>query len=236
MNNQPKDVTPAATSGLTAFFQRTYLYMTAALFVTAFTSWILANVFPTQTMRLVGSLGIIGAIVLIGLQLLIVMMIQKATMQNPARAFGLLLAFSVFNGVTLSMIFMMFTAQSLATTFLSTAAMFGGMAAYGMVTKRDLAGFRPILFGTLIGLIVSGLLNAIFFHSSTLVIITSFIGVILFAAFTAYDNNRLKRTYMMLEDRGIDATGLAVSGALSLYLDFINLFTSLLQFMGVSRD
>lgn len=235
MNNSAKDVTPAKNAGLVSFFQKTYLYMALALVVTALTSWVMATFFTEATIRILGSFGIFGAIALFALQMVLVVVIQRSSTNNPARAFGLLLAFSVLNGVTLSSIFLFFTTASLVTTFLSAAAMFAGMAAYGLITKRDLSGMAPILFGVLIGFIVAALAN-LFLHSGTLQFILSFVGVILFSAYTAYDNNRLKNIYFQLEGRVNDMTGIAVSGALSLYLDFINLFTSLLQFTGSSRN
>ena len=235
MNNSVKDVTPATNAGLASFFQKTYLYMTIALSVTAFTAYALANFFPAQMARLLSGVGIIGSIAIFAIQMLIIMTIQRWAFENSARAFGLLIAFSLLNGITFSMIVMSFSTQSLVTTFVSTAALFGGMAAYGMITKRDLSGMRPILFGALIGFIVAILVN-LFLQSGLLQLVMSFIGVILFSAFTAYDNNNLKNMYMQMEGRVNDMTGLAISGALHLYLDFVNLFTSLLRFTGSSRN
>lgn len=152
-------------------------------------------------------------------------------------ATGLFLGYSALNGVTLSMIFLAYTASSIAGTFFITAGMFGAMAVYGMVTKRDLSGFGSFLFMGLVGIIIASIVN-IFLKSSSLYWAISMIGVFIFTGLTAWDVQKIKR----MGEEGIMEQGEvairkgAIMGALALYLDFINLFLMLLRFFGGSRD
>ncbi|MDB5364753.1 MAG: Bax inhibitor/YccA family protein [Rhodospirillales bacterium] len=142
--------------------------------------------------------------------------------------------FTALQGVSLSMLLLVYTGESVARTFFVTAAAFGGLSLYGYTTKRDLSGFGTFLVMGLIGLLIASLVN-IFVHSSGLSFVISCAGVLIFAGLTAWDTQRIKEQYS--EAYGSDAAGkLAVWGALSLYLDFINLFKFLLSFMGQRRD
>ncbi|MCA3436814.1 MAG: Bax inhibitor-1/YccA family protein [Rhodobacter sp.] len=136
-------------------------------------------------------------------------------------------------GLSLSSIFLVFTGESIAQTFLITAIAFAGLSLYGYTTKRDLSGFGTFLMMGVIGLVVASIVN-IFLASSALMFAISAIGVLLFAALTAYDTQNIKNTYLQHAEAG-DSEWLgkaAIMGALQLYLDFINLFMFLLQFMG----
>ena len=136
-------------------------------------------------------------------------------------------------GLSLSSIFLVFTGESIAQTFLVTAIAFAGLSLYGYTTKRDLSGFGTFLMMGVIGLVVASIVN-IFLASSALMFAISVIGVLLFAALTAYDTQNIKNTYLQHAQAG-DSEWLgkaAIMGALQLYLDFINLFMFLLQFMG----
>ncbi len=145
--------------------------------------------------------------------------------------------YSILNGLTLSVIFLAYTRSSIAGTFLITAGMFGAMALYGLVTKRDLSGFGSFLFMGLIGILLASVVN-IFLKSSSLYWAISFIGVFIFTGLTAYDVQKIKH----MGEQGILEQGEeairkgSIMGALALYLDFINLFLMLLRFFGGSRD
>ena len=142
-------------------------------------------------------------------------------------------AFATLMGLSLSTIFLVYTGESIAATFFATAGAFAGLSLYGYTTKKDLSGFGTFLIMGLIGLLIAMVIN-IFMQSSALAMAISFIGVLIFAGLTAYDTQRLKEQYAML--RGTEFAGKAVVlGALSLYLDFINMFQFLLSFMG-NRD
>ena len=139
-------------------------------------------------------------------------------------------AFSVAMGLSLSSVFLVFTGASIATTFFATAAAFAGLSLVGYTTKKDLSGFGTFLIMGVWGLLAAMLIN-LFVQSSALNFAISLIGVVIFAGLTAYDTQKLKQTYSHVA--GTDMMGkVVIMGALSLYLDFINMFTFLLQFMG----
>ncbi|NIA05300.1 MAG: BAX inhibitor (BI)-1/YccA family protein [Proteobacteria bacterium] len=156
---------------------------------------------------------------------------------QPGTATGLFVGYSVLNGLTLSTIFLAYTKASIGGTFLITAGMFGAMSVYGLVTKRDLSGMGSFMFMGLIGIILASVVN-FFMKSSGLSWAISVIGVLVFVGLTAWDVQRLKD----IGEKGIMTQGDAairkgsIIGALSLYLDFINLFLMLLRFFGGSRD
>ncbi len=142
-------------------------------------------------------------------------------------------SFATVMGLSMSTIFLRFTGESIAATFFATAGAFAGLSLYGYTTKKNLQGFGTFLVMGVIGLLIAMVLN-IFLQSGTLALAISFIGVLIFAGLTAYDTQRLKREYQHL--RGTEFAGKAIiMGAVSLYLDFINMFMFLLQFMG-SRE
>lgn len=155
---------------------------------------------------------------------------------SASTATGLFLAYSVLNGVTLSVILLRYTGTSVAATFFVTAGMFVAMAVYGTVTKKDLTSMGSFLFMGLVGMVIASLVN-IFIGSSMVSWVVSAIGVIVFTGLTAYDVQKISR----MGEAGIMAGGEAairkgaIMGALALYLDFVNLFLSLLQFMGDRR-
>ena len=142
-------------------------------------------------------------------------------------------SFAAIMGVSLSTIFVIYTATSIATTFFATAAAFAGLSLYGYTTKKDLSGFGTFLIMGVVGILIASIVN-IFLGSGTLQLVISVLGVLIFAGLTAYDTQMLKNQYFQL--RGTDFVGKAVVlGALSLYLDFINMFQFLLSFLG-QRD
>jgi FtsH-binding integral membrane protein len=150
---------------------------------------------------------------------------------QPGTARLLFLAFAAVMGLSLSSIFLVFTETSIARTFFITAASFGALSLYGYTTKKDLSGWGSFLFMGMIGLILAMIVN-IFLGSSALQFAISVIGVLIFAALTAYDTQRLKYTYDVVAGDQVAAGRASIIGALQLYLDFINLFMFLLQFMG----
>ncbi|MCV0382458.1 MAG: Bax inhibitor-1/YccA family protein [Erythrobacter sp.] len=142
-------------------------------------------------------------------------------------------AFATVMGLSLSTIFLRFTGESIAATFFATAGAFAGLSLFGYTTKKNLQGMGTFLVMGVIGLLIASVIN-MFLGSGTLAVAISFLGVLIFAGLTAYDTQRLKREYEYL--RGTEFAGKAIiMGALSLYLDFINMFMFLLQFMG-SRE
>jgi len=141
----------------------------------------------------------------------------------------------VVNGATLSFVFLVYTSTSIVNVFLITAITFAVMAAYGYFTKKDLTSWGRMLFMALIGLIIASIVN-IFLKSSGMNMVISYIGVLVFVGLTAYDSQKIKEMLMQAPDAGETMQKLALLGALSLYLDFINLFLYLLRILGSSRD
>lgn len=149
---------------------------------------------------------------------------------SEATATLVFIAYSALNGVTLSVVALVYTANSIASTFVISAAMFGAMSVYGYMTKRDLTSWGSFLFMGLIGVVITSIVN-IFIASSVVSWVVSGIGVIVFTGLTAYDTWKIKE----LAAQGTEGRKPAILGALTLYLDFINLFLMLLRFTGNRR-
>ncbi|HXA98100.1 MAG TPA: Bax inhibitor-1/YccA family protein, partial [Candidatus Dormibacteraeota bacterium] len=151
----------------------------------------------------------------------------------PGTASLLFIVYAALTGVTLSVLVLAYTGSSIATTFVVTAGMFGALALYGSTTKRSLAGMGQFLFMGLIGVVLASIVG-IFWHSEALQFLISVVGVIVFTGLTAWDAQRLRRMALALPEGQVGSY--AIVGALTLYLDFINLFLFLLRFMGNRRD
>jgi FtsH-binding integral membrane protein len=145
----------------------------------------------------------------------------------------LFILYSALTGVTFSAILLVYTGESVFTTFLVAAGMFGALAAYGTVTRRQLSGLGQFMFMGLIGLVIASIVG-MFWHNDGLQFVISFIGVIVFAGLTVYDAQRLKE--LAFATSAGPTSGVTIVGALALYLDFINLFLFLLRFLGNRRD
>ena len=194
--------------------QRVFLWMTMGLAITGLTAYL---TFESNLYFNIASSGMMWLLMLAELGVVIL--------------FG---AYSILNGLTLSVLFAAYTMESLALTFIVTAGMFGATALYGYVTKRDLSGMGSILFMGVIGLIIAGVVN-IFLGSSTLSLITSAAGVIIFTGLTAWDMQKIKHLFSGVYADSEEVKKLSVIGALQLYLDFVNLFIYLLRFFGKRR-
>lgn len=144
----------------------------------------------------------------------------------------LFVVYSVLNGVTMSFIFLVYTMTSVASVFFITAGTFAVMAFIGYTTKKDLTSIGRLALMALIGIIIATIVNIFFTKSGTFDLILSYLGVAVFVGLTAYDSQKIKRMLMMQEDGGEQAQKVALLGALSLYLDFINLFLYLLRIFG----
>ena len=208
--------------------RKTFGWMAMCLLITALTAMGFVN---SGLFYHIASSGAMWLLIIAELVLVFVLS-ARINKMSVATATIMLIAYSALNGVTLSFIFVIYSLGSIAKTFFITTGMFGVMALVGATTKRDLSKLGSILFMALIGLIIASLVN-IFLRSSGLEWIISLIGVVLFTALTAYDVQRVKR--LAAESDLYDDTQvgrLAVISALSLYLDFINLFLYLLRFFG----
>ena len=208
--------------------RKTFGWMAMCLLITALTAMGFVN---SGLFYHIASSGAMWLLIIAELVLVFVLS-ARINKMSVATATIMLIVYSALNGVTLSFIFVVYSLGSIAKTFFITTGMFGVMALVGATTKRDLSKLGSILFMALIGLIIASLVN-IFLRSSGLDWIISIFGVVLFTALTAYDVQRVKR--LAAESDLYDDTQvgrLAVISALSLYLDFINLFLYLLRFFG----
>ncbi len=236
--------TVAIDEGLRAYMLRIYNYMTSGVLLTGIMAMLgyqlpvlrdllFQTVATPQGVRIaLTGFGWLVAIAPLGFVLVLSLGINRL---RPATAQMLFWAFAAVMGLSLSSIFMAYTGVSIARTFFVTAASFAALSIYGYTTKRDLSAFGKFLFMGLIGLLVAMLVN-IFVASSAMDFVISAIGVLIFAGLTAYDTQRLKRLYYEVGNAGDAARRVAIMGALTLYLDFINLFLFLLRFMGQSRN
>ena len=151
----------------------------------------------------------------------------------PGTATILFIGYAALTGMTLSVLVLAYTEVSIATTFVGTAGMFGALALYGSTTGRSLAGAGQFLFMGVIGLVLASIVG-LFWHSAALQFLISVVGVIVFTGLTSWDAQRLKQMALALPDR--QESSYAIVGALSLYLDFVNLFLFLLRFLGDRRE
>ena len=214
-------------SAISSYFANVYRWMTLGLGLTALVAWLVS-----QNAALSGYLelrpmllwGLFAAEV--GIVIYLAVRVHK---MSYGMATAVFLFYAALNGVTLSVIFSIYTTASIVQTFLVATAMYAVMALYGYATKRDLSGFGSFLFMALVGLIIASVVN-LWLASDMIQWITTIAGVIIFAGLTAYDHQKLKE---MAVSGGPQS--LIISGALTLYLDFINLFLYLLRLFG-SRD
>jgi FtsH-binding integral membrane protein len=205
-----------------------YRWMSLGLFTTGATALAVAHS-PKWTDILIGN-RILFYVMLFAQLGLVAVFSSVALRVSTAAAAAMFFAYAALTGVTLSSIFLVFTASSIASTFFVTAGAFAGLSAYGWATKSDLSAIGRFGMFALIGVILASLVN-MFLHSSGLQFAISVIGVLLFAGLTAYDTQRLKQ--MLRAGEGY--ANLPLIGALTLYLDFINMFLFLLRFMGDRR-
>ena len=226
--------------GLRAHMNKVYGLMSVAMVVTAGVAWAVGSseqLFSILRNPVTGSMTILGWVAMflpLGMVFAFGALINR---MSVAAAQLFFYAFAAAMGLSLAWIFQVFTGVSVASTFLITAIAFAGLSLYGYTTKRDLSAMGTFLMMGLIGLIVAMVVN-IFLASSALAFAISVIGVLIFAGLTAYDTQNIKNTYLQHAVHG-DTEWLgkaAIMGALNLYMDFINLFMFLLQFMGQNRE
>ena len=211
------------------FLVKVYGWMMAGLMITGVVS--LLTLYTPGLLELIFSNRLVYFGLFIGQLGLVVYLSARIEKMSATTATMVFMGYSALTGLTLSVIFLMYTAASLATTFFVTAGTFGAMSAYGYVTKRDLTGFGSFLMMGLIGMVLASVVN-MFFNNSTIYWITTYIGVFIFVGLTAYDTQKVKSmSALALEGGEVEQKG-AIMGALRLYLDFINLFLLLLRLMG----
>ncbi len=219
-----------ASTALPALMRKVYVWMSLALAITGFTAYAVADIPNLQEIILMNRWVFWGLIIAeFGLVIAISAGINKLSLTTATLLFVL---YSVVNGATLSVIFIAYTLGSIATVFFITAGTFAVMAFIGYTTKADLSKMGKLLFMALIGMIIATLVNVFFVKSGMFDLVLSYIGVLIFVGLTAYDTQKIKVMLMQAGDMSERSQKIALLGALSLYLDFINLFIYLLRIFG----
>ncbi len=219
--------------GLIDFIRRTYAWMCGGLLVTAAVAFAVAAT-PVLVDFFIGNIWVFYGLIV--LELIAVFFLAIAAQKISAALAGtVFLLYAMLNGVTFSLIFIIYTTSSIWLTFLITAGTFGGMSLYGYVTKRDLTTVGNIALMALFGLIIASLVN-LFLSNSVLYWVITYVGVLIFVALIAYDTQKLKKLYVVGESTVGGERKEAIVGALTLYLDFINLFLLLLRIFGGQRE
>lgn len=214
------------------FMQKVYLWMTFALTLTGFVAYRTTQSEFLLELIFSSSFGFIGLILA---ELALVFWISSGIQRMSSNmAIGLFLLYSVLNGMTLSVLLIAYTGASVASTFFITAGMFGAMSVYGYTTKQDLSSWGNLLFMALIGLILASVVN-IYLQSSGLYWLINYIGVLVFVGLTAYDTQKIKQIAAQVIVESEEGRKVAILGALTLYLDFINMFIFMLKILGNRR-
>ncbi len=213
-----------------ALFRNVYVWMTMALAITGLVAMYMAKSLTLLQMILGSSFGMWGLLIAeIGLVWYLSARIRQISFTTATVLF---IIYSILNGATLSVIFLAYTASSIASTFFITAGTFAATGIYGYVTKKDLSSLGSLCIMGVIGLIIATVVN-IFLASDALTMVISYIGVALFVGLTAYDTQKIKRLLLSNDMEVNEETQkIALLGALTLYLDFINLFLYLLRILG----
>ena len=212
-----------------ALMRKVYVWMTLALVITGVTAYGVASS-PGLIYTLMSSEYLFWGCLLgeLGLVYFISSRIMNLSLTTATLLF---IAYSILNGVTMSFIFLVYTTSSIANVFFITAGTFGAMSLIGYTTKRDLSKMGQLLMMALVGLIIASFAN-ILMKSDSLSLIISYVGVVVFVGLTAWDTQKIKRMLAQADDISEDAQKIALLGALTLYLDFVNLFLDLLRLLG----
>ena len=226
-----QEMTNAST--FKVLMRKVYLWMTLALMITGITAAGVANS-PNILALIYSSQVVMWGIIIaeFGLVIYISARLEKLSLSTATTLFAL---YSILNGVMLSSIFLLYSTAIISKVFFITAGTFGVTALYGYATKKDLSSLGNILFMALIGLVIATIVN-VFMKSAMFDLILSYIVVIIFLGLTAWGSLTIKNMMMVQQDADESAQKLALIGALSLYLDFINLFLYLLRIFGRSND
>lgn len=231
----------AYDAGLRSYMLSVYNYMASAVLLTgvvamlfAKTEWVNSLFVMNDAGQRAGFSGIGWIVLLAPIGIVLFMNYAQRSMSTSTLQLGFW-AFAFVNGLSLSTLFLRYTDVSIAQAFFATAAGFAGLSLWGYTTKRDLSGMGTFLVMGLVGLIVAMLLNALVFQSTQMQLVTSAVGVLIFAGFTAFDTQKIKSMYDYVA--GTEMQGkVVIMGALNLYLDFINMFIFLLRLFGSSRN
>jgi len=229
MNNENTYTITDNEAMVKSFMVGVYLWMTLGILVTALISLLTVNTPFLLRLVFANNFTFFG-IIIVEIALVFFLSARVMKMSSASGIFFFLL-YAAINGLTLSVIFLIYTRTSITNVFFITSGTFAAMTAYGFFTKRDLSSWGNILFMGLIGIIIASVVN-FFLKSTMLYWIISYAGVAIFVGLTAYDTQKIKRLFLMQQEGEEITKRLAILGALHLYLDFINLFLFLLRIFG----
>ena len=216
-----------------SFMAQVYVWMSFGLAVTGGLAWYTAN--SEGLIRALFGSGMAPFIIIVVVQLGIVFYLgAKVTTLSPTVTSGLFVLYAALNGVILAPIFIVYTSESIASTFFVTAGTFGAMSLYGYTTKRDLSNLHSFLMMGLFGIIIASLVN-IWLKSELTMWVITYIAIVVFVLLTAYDTQKIKKLAYELDQNEDFRSSVAVLGALSLYLDFVILFIHLLRIFGKQK-
>ena len=233
LNGMSHDAELQAQAAFPALMRKVYVWMALALVITGLTAYYVAT--SPMLLNVIYSNQVVFWGLLIAEFAMVVGLSAAINRLSLTAATLMFVLYSVINGATLSSIFLIYTTASITEVFFITAGTFAVMAVYGYVTKTDLTSMGKILFMALIGLIIAAVVN-LFLHNTMMDLVISCIGVLVFVGLTAYDSQKIKTMLLTAGNLGETAQKLALLGALTLYLDFINLFIYLLRLLGSRRD
>ncbi|NOY76831.1 MAG: Bax inhibitor-1/YccA family protein [Calditrichaeota bacterium] len=217
-----------------ALLRSVYNWMLLGLFISGAVAYVTAHSAGLQ--QLIFGNSIMIWVLLLGELGLVFAISGGISRMSASTASGLFLLFSFINGLTLSSIFLIYTSSSLATTFFITGLTFGATSFYGYVTKTNLSSIGNYLFMGLIGIIIASVVN-IFMRNSMLDLVISYVGILIFVGLTAYDTQKIRRLGETVRQSDTEQFGkIAILGALSLYLDFVNLFLMFLRIFGRGEE
>jgi len=214
------------------FMVRVYNWMTAGLAITGFMAFYVSN--NETIMNIIFGNPIMPIVLMIAQIGLVFWLASRVMQMSVSQATGVFMLYAGLTGVTFSFIFVVYTSASITSTFLVTAGTFGAMSLYGYTTKKDLTSWGSFLFMGLIGIIIASVVN-MFMQSNMMHMIITYAGVLIFVGLTAYDTQKIKEMNILGNEGTDEDTKEAIRGALTLYLDFINLFLMLLRLMGDRR-
>ena len=227
---QPARPSVATDERVTSFLRAVYGWMFVGLLVTAGVAVLIAS--QEELVRAIVTTRFLFLALVVGQLGLVFWISARAATLRPSTAATLFIVYAATNGITFSVVLLAFTGASIASAFVTTAGMFGALAVYGTLTKRSLVGLGQFAFMGLIGIVIASLVG-LFWQNDTLQFMISACGVIVFTGLTAYDAQKLKAMALAVE--GPQVGSYAISGALSLYLDFVNLFLMILRLFGGRR-
>lgn len=228
MNNNPIMMEQTEVTALNRFFAKIYSYVAMGIGLSALVAYLSLTVFFEATLQLVmGGRLVIWLIMLA--EIALVMFASTAAAKNSPMALPLFIAYSAINGFTISIVLWFYVQETILLAFVTAVGMFAVMAIIGATTKKNLSGMGQALLAALVGIIIASVVN-MFLQSSGMSFIISLISVVIFAGLIAYDNQRIR--YVFEETGGEVQEGWAISLALQLYLDFVNLFLNLLRIFG----